>query len=167
MPGGPPHILFRCLLRLHPFKRWRRSGSILLKWRSLSSVWGAVSIYQFKRSRPPWGVGGGADQLIREPCRGFCPSGAQAGRHTQGNTGSQEAGGCCSGRWENRWERHTFTSKMLPLVGGRDERAEHGRFLGPLSYSVWYYNHWNVLMYLSRPVEYIPRVNPKVIMCQR
>ena len=30
---------------------------------------------------------------------------------------------------------------LLPLVGGRDERAEHRRFLGPLSYSVRYYNH--------------------------
>ena len=112
-----------------------------------------------------WGFGHSSAASGNPGWGAFCPSGARL-EGTLGNTGSQEACGCCSSRWENKEERHDFTSKMLPLVGGRDERAEHGRFLGPLSYSVWYYNHWNALMYLSRPVEYRPRVNPKVIMCQ-
>lgn len=46
--GGPPHIPFRCLLRLHLFKRQRPSVSTLLKWKSLSSVWGTVSIRLFR-----------------------------------------------------------------------------------------------------------------------
>lgn len=81
------------------------------------------------------GGGAGADQL-RQGTLGGVRS-AQVGLDWKAHSGTlgvrRPMGIVAAGGRTN--EKGT-TSKMLPLVGGRDERAEHGRYLGPLSYSV-------------------------------